>query len=226
MTSTTSTTPTTPTTAPIHEAYVDRLRARLAKKDITLHEARDGVLDCFVSTYFEGLNHGLQGMLGIRAEPDEVARVAQGIFRRRLRDHGVTFEQPTVAALQAVKLQVDEELHFATLPAEMQATHDQVCSVLLGRAPSTPPAEPVPQPQHTQLLAGPGIRVATPSPPASHTSVTPNPHRGPRPVDELRAVITNYLRDCGQAAVHEDAATLRIRLSKADKLLDALEALS
>ena len=118
----------------VHERYVQRLRARLAKPRVSVEDARDGVLDCFVSTYHEGLGAGLRGVVGVEAGPDEVARVAAGLFRKRLRAHGASFEAPTIDALAKVKAEVDEELHFAELPAELRSTHDRVCELLLSKA--------------------------------------------------------------------------------------------
>lgn len=122
------------TTPDLHEKYVNRLRARLARPNITVEDARDGIVDCFVSTYHNGLKHGLKGMLGVDADPDKVAQVAGGIFRRRLKEHGASFESPTVESLEQVKDELDKELHFDELPVELQATHDQVCSLLLAKA--------------------------------------------------------------------------------------------
>ena len=50
-----------------HAVYVDRLRQRLARPAISVKDARDGVLDCFVATYQEGLAAGLEGVLGVEA---------------------------------------------------------------------------------------------------------------------------------------------------------------
>ena len=41
--------------------YVERLRRRLAQPAIDVTDARDGVLDCFVASYQEGLAAGMQG---------------------------------------------------------------------------------------------------------------------------------------------------------------------
>ncbi len=122
-----------------HAAYVDRLRRRLAKPAISVKDARDGVLDCFVATYHEGLSAGLNGVLGVDARPDEVARLAASMFRKRLQNHGATFEEPSVEALARVKAEVDEELHFAKLPVEIQSTHDRVCELLLAKAEGSLP---------------------------------------------------------------------------------------
>ena len=122
-----------------HAAYVERLRRRLASPTIDVHDARDGVLDCFVATYQEGLAAGMQGVVGIDARPEQVARVAAGLFRKRLASHGASFEEPTVDALARVKAEVDEELHFEKLPVEIQATHDRVCELLLAKAEGSLP---------------------------------------------------------------------------------------
>lgn len=121
----------------IHEHYVQRIKARLAQPTITVEDARDGMLDCYVSTYHEGLAAGLRGLVGVEANPDEVARVAAGMFRKRLKNHGVSFEAPTVDALAAVKEEVDQEFHFAELPVEMRSIHDRVCSLMLSKAEGT-----------------------------------------------------------------------------------------
>ncbi|MFO0660502.1 MAG: hypothetical protein U0165_11815 [Polyangiaceae bacterium] len=114
--------------------YVSRLRARLDQPEIDIHEARDGMLDCFVSTYFEGLRSGLSNIVGVNATPDDVAEVAAGLFRTKLEESGASFESPTIEALSAVKEATDAELHFQDLPVEIRATHDQVCNILLAKA--------------------------------------------------------------------------------------------
>lgn len=118
----------------IHEAYVQRVKARLARPSISVEDARDGILDCFVSTYHEGLTAGLRGIVGVEARPDEIARVAAGMFRKRLKAHGVTFEAPTIDALAAVKEEVDQEFHFAELPTEIRGMHDKVCNLMIAKA--------------------------------------------------------------------------------------------
>ncbi len=118
----------------IQDKYVARLRARLARPTITVEDARDGMLDCFVSTYHTGVKQGLKGILGVDASPDQVAQVTSRMFRDRLEKRGLSFEHPTVDALNDVKEELDAEFHFSELPAEMSATHDQVCSLLLAKA--------------------------------------------------------------------------------------------
>jgi hypothetical protein len=250
MTTTQNAAVSEPTPTPIHDAYVKRLRARLARPQVTTEEARDGVLDCFVSTYFEGLKVGLKGVVGIEAGPDEVARLAASLFRRRLKAHGASFEQPTVASLATVKEEVDAEFHFSELPAELRATHDQVCSLLLAKAdgalahhgdrsvvarapaptseaapvarPPPPPAEPRVTPGGTQVFAsGTAPAVATPA-----RASTPAP-RTPVPVDgvsqNLRAALASYLQGFASAALAgESTAELQQRLARVQKLLGAV----
>ena len=67
----------------IQEKYVARLRARLARPKITIEDARDGMLDCFVSTYHTGVKQGLRGIIGVDASPDQVAQVTSRMFRDR-----------------------------------------------------------------------------------------------------------------------------------------------
>ncbi|MEM9195216.1 MAG: hypothetical protein AAGF12_38945 [Myxococcota bacterium] len=132
--------PQNPTGAPaqdiasVQSKYGQRIKARLAQDKIDLPAARDGMLDCYVATYFSGLKQGIGGYLGINAREEQVAQIAETLFRKRLRQHGATFEQPTVDALDRVKEEVDKELHFAELPAELRGIHDQVCSLMLAKA--------------------------------------------------------------------------------------------
>lgn len=118
----------------VQDKYVSRLRARLARPKISVEDARDGILDCYVSTYHTGVKHGLKGILGVDASPDQVAQVAGRMFRDRLSKRGVGFDDVTVDVLNDVKEELDEEFHFSELPAEISATHDQVCSLLLAKA--------------------------------------------------------------------------------------------
>lgn len=118
----------------VQARYAKRIKARLAQPKIDMASARDGILDCYVSTYFGGLKMGISGYLGIDASEEQVAHIAQNLFRKRLREHGSSFENPSVEALDRVKQEVDEELHFDELPAEIQGLHDQVCSLMLSKA--------------------------------------------------------------------------------------------
>ncbi len=118
----------------VQDKYVSRLRARLARPSITVADARDGMLDCFVSTYHTGVKHGLKGILGADASPDQVAQVTGRMFRDRLDARGADFDDPTVEALNDLKEEIDAEFHFSELPVEVSATHDQVCSLLLAKA--------------------------------------------------------------------------------------------
>jgi hypothetical protein len=198
---------TPPPPAPLHEAYVKRLKARLARPTISVADARDGILDCFVSTYFEGVNHGLRQLVGVKAEPDEVARVAAQMFRSRLAKQGVSFDAPTLEALSKVKEEVDHEFHFAELPAEHRAVHDQVCTLLVAKADGT--------------LAHRGDRsVVTKAPePAASAPVS-----GAEVSGQLRRVMASALeglaRDTGKASTGE----LKRRLEQVGALVTALEA--
>ncbi len=107
----------------VQARYAKRIKARLAQPKIDMASARDGILDCYVSTYFGGLKMGISGYLGIDASEEQVAHIAQNLFRKRLREHGSSFENPSVEALDRVKQEVDEELHFDELPAEIQGLH-------------------------------------------------------------------------------------------------------
>lgn|GEM_PF-758021 len=118
----------------VQEKYGNRLRARLARPKITIEDARDGMMDCFVSTYFLGVKQGLSRVLGVDASPDQVAGVTARMFRDRLAKRGVSFDAPTADGLNEVKEEIDEEFHFRELPAELSAMHDQVCSLLLAKA--------------------------------------------------------------------------------------------
>ncbi|MEM9073473.1 MAG: hypothetical protein AAGE52_33515, partial [Myxococcota bacterium] len=118
----------------IQEKYAKRIKSRLAESAIDVRAARDGMLDCYVSTYFGGLKAGIQGYLGIDAGEEQVSRIAQALFRKRLREEGVSFENPTIDALDRIKAKVDTELSFDTLPHELRGLHDQVCSLMLSKA--------------------------------------------------------------------------------------------
>lgn len=131
---TVQTQPETAADREVQDKYVARLRARLARPKITVEDARDGMLDCFVSTYHTGVKQGLKGIIGVDASPDQVAQVTSRMFRDRLEKRGFSFEQPSIDALNDVKEELDQEFHFSELPAEMSATHDQVCSLLLAKA--------------------------------------------------------------------------------------------
>lgn len=218
---TTATSPSTTVTATaapkIHQRYVDRVRGRLAKPHITVEDARDGVLDCFVSTYHEGLTAGLQGVVGIGAGPDEVARVAAGLFRKRLRAHGASFETPTIEALAKVKAEVDEELHFHELPAELRSTHDRVCELLLTKAEGI-------MPHHgdqsavraTPTVAAPTPVVISPAPPVA----TPVRSSGALAMREAIGALLDELAQ--QARSGGPLPELMRRIDKARRLVESV----
>lgn len=174
-----------------HAVYVDRLRQRLARPAISVKDARDGVLDCFVATYQEGLAAGLEGVLGVEAGPDQVARVAAGIFRKRLANHGASFDEPTVEALARVKDEADQELHFAKLPVEIQATHDRVCELLLAKAEGSLPHAG----DHSSVV---GARAST-TVSSAPTAAVPAPPARPAS-SALREAVASLLDEVGTAA--------------------------
>lgn len=214
----------------LHEKYVSRLRARLARPSISMLDARDGIVDCFVSTYHMGLKQGLKGILGVDANPDKVAELAEGIFRRRLKAHGVEFDNPTAEGLEWVKEELDHELHFNELPAELQATHDQVCSLLLAKADGLLEHNG----DRSVLKSGSGTMIAPPfippppipkaSPPPAQRS-TPNKPTSKRFTtvsDNLRAALETYLEETLQAVPNADVSELLSRLDRAKRLAQSI----
>ncbi|MEZ4336875.1 MAG: hypothetical protein R3B82_09630 [Sandaracinaceae bacterium] len=205
----------------VREKYAARIKQRLSQPKIDVAAARDGILDCFVATYFGGLSQGISGYLGIDASEEQVAQVATAFFRKRLRDHGATFEVPTVSALDRVKEEVDKELHFDELPAELRGIHDQVCSVMLSKADGT-------LEHHGDrsavrgTAAATGAAAATPPPakpaavPAPTLSATPSVSVG------LRASLATWLRETADAAEGASVEELSERLAKAEKLVTVL----
>lgn len=199
----------------VQDKYVARLRARLARPKITVEDARDGILDCFVSTYHTGVKQGLEGILGVNANPDQVAQVVGRMFRDRLAARGESFEEPTIEGLNALKEEVDAELHFTELPAEVSATHDQVCSLLLAKADGLlehhgdrsvlhGKPSPIPKPP-----APPQLRPA-PAPPrrVERDPVTAN----------LRRALGSYLDEIRRGIEETDPSELLARLERAQGL--------
>lgn len=195
-----------------HAAYVERLRRRLARPAISVKDARDGVLDCFVATYQEGLAAGLEGVLGVEAGPDQVARVAAGIFRKRLENHGSSFDDPSVEALARVKEEADQELHFAALPVEIQSTHDRVCELLLAKAEGSLPHAG----DHSSVV---GARVT-----ASASTVPTAPivlPRAPTASSALREAIASLLDEIAMATRSgRPMSEVDARLEKAGRLVE------
>lgn len=211
-----------------HAAYVERLRRRLATPAISVEDARDGVLDCFVATYQEGLAAGMQGIVGIEAGPSEVARVAAAIFRRRLLDHGASFEEPTVEALARVKDEADEELHFGTLPVEIHETHDRVCELLLAKAEGSLPHAG----DHSAVVGGRRTLERATAPTAAAGVVSPR-SQGALP-DSLPRASTTPLREAVATLLEEIAGWARserslfdvqARLEKARRLIETVHEL-
>lgn len=227
--------------ADLEQRYAARVKSRLAKPEITLTDARDGVLDCFVATYFQGVNKGLQGMLAIDGDEDKVVRVTAGMFRNKLQRHGATFEAPTVEALRAVKEEVDDELHFRELPGELKGLHDQVCSLLLTKAEGDLPhdgdrsvvrrrastmsrarTEPSSVPTRPRLGT-----VKPPAPDAGTAATVPVGGASPAKDDAvtagLRGALAAFLRDFADGAESGDPVpALTHRMARLATLLDTL----
>lgn len=115
------------------EKYAKGVKQKLAATTITELEARDGLRDCFVASYLGGVAQGLDNF-NLRGDVRQVENVVEAIFRRRLKAHGTTWETPTVHGLQSVKDEIDVETHMNELPPELKSIHDQVCTLLIGKA--------------------------------------------------------------------------------------------
>ncbi len=238
---------------PVHEKIAQRLRARLARPKLTLADARDGMLDCFVSTYYEGLKQGLKLVLGVKADPDEIAKVATQIFRSRLLRHGSSFEVPTSEALRKVKDEADRELHFEELSAEARALHDQVCTLLIAKAEGmldhkgdvsvVSPPKPIamatsPSPVPMAAVSAPAPAPVATAMPAPLPMPTTMPSPAPAPVAAAptpltrRATVQPMLRDAlrmaavdlQESATRASIAALEAEMKKIAAIVQALKA--
>lgn len=185
----------------VQQRYAARIKARLGATSVDAKSARDGILDCFVATYFGGLKQGIGGYLGIDASEEHVARIAQALFKKKLVNYGATFDEPTVDALDRVRTEVDQELHFQALPAELKGVHDQVCSLMLSKAEGT--------------LAHEGTRSAVTGR-GSHPPLTigrmsrpPEPPPAGRPTPQPASSVSFGLRSALAAYLEESAAAVR-----------------
>lgn len=206
------------------QAIAGGLKQRLAKPSITVTDARDGLRDCFVSSYLGGVSQGLANF-SLQGDVDQVSSVVESIFRRRLREAGSSWEQPDPDVLQVVKEAVDVEVHIDKLPAELRAVHDQVCTLLLGKATNLLPHSgdrSVVKAAKTQ-----GASVSEPSP--NTAPVSPAPMVADvDPVEQgLRMSLAAYLRQFADAVQQgeEQEAMLR-RIKRVNTLLDTLQAMS
>lgn len=74
-----------------------------------------------------------------KGSSNSISRVLLTRFRRWLRICFAADSLPlepvgTAEALQTVKDELDEETHLDELPAELKGVHDQVCTLLIGKA--------------------------------------------------------------------------------------------
>ena len=215
--------------AAVQERYATRIKARLSSPNVDAKSARDGILDCFVATYFGGLKEGIGGYLGIDASEEHVARIAQALFKKELVNHGATFESPRVDALDKVRAEVDQELHFHSLPAELRGVHDQVCSLMLSKAEGTL--------DHGGAKSAVKHRVSRPRAqaiaqrPTDHAAARPTPQLA-EPVSSggastvsigLRSALTAYLEESAMA-VRSGAGSneLAERFSRLERLFATL----
>lgn len=199
----------------VQDKYVARLRARLARPKITVEDARDGILDCFVSTYHTGVKQGLEGILGVDANPDQVAQVVGRMFRDRLAARGESFDEPTIEGLDALKEEVDAELHFTELPAEVSATHDQVCSLLLAKADGL-----LEHHGDRSVLQGQPAPIPKPPAPPQLRPASTSARRVERdPVTaNLRRALGSYLDEIRRGVEETDPSELLARLERAQGL--------
>ncbi len=222
----------------VQDKYVARLRARLARPKITVEDARDGMLDCFVSTYHTGVKQGLKGIIGVDASPDQVAQVTSRMFRDRLKKRGISFDAPTIDALNDVKEELDEEFHFSELPAEVSATHDQVCSLLIAKADGllehkgdrsvvspaavAPTAKVVSKPPPVRAV--PHVdRTGTRAAVAAVPPAAPPPAFGASTVTaSLRQALVSYLDEIRSVASHADPQDILARLDRARTLAQSV----
>lgn len=212
----------------VQERYATRIKARLASRNVDAQSARDGILDCFVATYFGGLQQGIGGYLGIDASEEHVARIAQALFKKKLVAHGATFDAPTVDALDKVRMEVDKELHFHALPAELRGVHDQVCSLMLSKAEGS-----LSHNGETSAVKGHAAKaraVPAPAPAARAPQASQATHPTPQPASAgttvsfgLRAALAAYLEESA-AAVRAGASgdALVQRLARLDRLFATL----
>ncbi len=196
----------------LQQRYASRVKARLARPAISVADARDGILDCFLATYYQGVELGLRGLVGVSGGEDEVARITAAMFRRRLKEQGVSFEAPTLAALADVKDALDRELHVGELPPEIRGVHDQVCTLLLAKAEGT--------------IDHHGARSAVaPARPAVPTANTPAPPPEPGVAATLREALARHLEAMARAArAGQPARSLGDDLARARLLIEATEA--
>ena len=211
---------TSPTAAAIQERYAARVKARLERAEITVADARDGLLDCFLASYFQGVHLGLKSLAAIEGGDDEIARVTAAMFRRRLRAHGASFEAPTVAALAQVKDEVDAELHLIELPAELRGVHDQVCALLLAKADGALPHRP----GRSAVEAGGTAASAIAAAPIARP-LPPPPTPPSAAAADLRRVLERHLARAGaDAAGGASTAAVRRALAQAEAVLAAIDA--
>ena len=201
----------------VSEKYVARLRARLSRPKISVADARDGMLDCYVSTYHTGVKHGLKGILGVDASADQVAEVASKMFRDRLDKRGVSFDAPTVAALNEIKDELDEEFHFSELPVEVSATHDQVCSLLLAKADGL-----IPHNGDRSVVAPSSARPSPATRTTESAAAAPSPPRQSTVTQSLRQALAAYLQDIVAASADASPQDLLRRIDRARTLAQSI----
>ncbi|MEL6338400.1 MAG: hypothetical protein AAFP04_03490 [Myxococcota bacterium] len=189
------------------ESLANRIKSRLAKPAISVIDARDGIRDCFVSTYLGGLAHGFARM-NIQGDAQSIASVAERILRDKLREAGASWETPTVEALEAIKDRTDQEMHIVELPAELREVHDRVCDLLLAKA--------------SGLLEHHGDRSVVGR---SSSVPTAAAKAAPDPIEtNLRQTVIAYLSQFSEAVQRgESPSDLMARTAKLSRLLETLE---
>ncbi|MEM6533352.1 MAG: hypothetical protein AAF654_12045 [Myxococcota bacterium] len=186
------------------ETLAHGIKSRLAKPSISVIDARDGIRDCFVSTYLGGLAHGFARM-NIQGDAQSISLVAERILRDKLKEAGASWESPTVEALEAIKDRTDQEMHIVELPAELREVHDRVCNLLLAKA--------------SGLLEHHGNRSVVAASPAAASAPAPDPIE-----TNLRHTVVAYLAQFSEAVQRgESPAKLMARTAKLSRLLETLQ---
>ena len=109
------------------------IKLRLAQEKINIDDARDGMMDCYYSSYLGGVSLGLQGF-NIHGDIPSIHKFIKKTFKDKLQKNGASWQRPTVKALESIKEEMDQETLISDLPAELKTVHDNVCTLLISKA--------------------------------------------------------------------------------------------
>lgn len=109
------------------------LNARLRKTNLSVIEARDGLLESFCLTNRTVLENG-KPVVHHDTKACELDRMTEALAKATFREVGADYHMPTLENLFKVKDTLETKLKFEERPSEVYRRHQAACQQLLEKA--------------------------------------------------------------------------------------------